>query len=130
MFTEFRPLTTQCTLFASAAILIDEQTWNMEASMFDTDSVHSEFLWHKLDAVLTVANFTDLAIVCHSRRTRHTRCQVFQLRIFTKTHHRIIVRSFLYEKANTNEKKTSATLSTVKEHEMHWKQSQTLCWQM
>jgi len=36
-------------------------TWNVEATVFNTDGVHSEFFRHELDGVLSRTDFTDLA---------------------------------------------------------------------
>ena len=62
--------------------IAESSTWYVEAAMFNTDGVNAQFLWHKLDAVLSWTVFDDLTFLGLTRRTCHTGLQVFQLRIY------------------------------------------------
>jgi len=38
-------------------------TWDVEATVLNTDSVHSKFFWHKLDGVLSRTDLTNLTVL-------------------------------------------------------------------
>ena len=55
---------------------LEGAAWDVGILVFDTDGVHTHFLGHKFDAVVTVIERHDVTQLCHTLRAGHGGSQV------------------------------------------------------